>query len=285
VTQRRWSRVQSHILVWCGDEILELGFDGQPISVPPIHEVAKPGIRSPYRLPSAKTREGVPLPGTVLVEDVIVSTSAGGYKKIFDVSDLCAFLERDMPELFTRGFQIVTDPDDVKVVQAEGRPSYEKSQDERARLVLAEELQRRKKYEDAGQPAPPGSNADDVDWAIRHQKLRQAQRRSSGAEVSTADIYAALAGKFAPTAAEVADQVAPGPAASPPGVGTPTPVAQTEFVSASSMMDDAEELGVNLTKADLSGLLRGDKEVFDYIAEKIKLRREATEDAKEAKPA
>jgi hypothetical protein len=257
--------VQSHILVWSGDEPLEIGWNGDVIYIPPMREVAKPGIGSPYRLPSAKNRDGVMLPGTILVEDVIVTTQSGGYKKIFDVSDLCAFLERDMPQLFKRGFQIVSDPEDVRIVQTECRPLYEVSQDDRARSLLAEELQRRKKYEDSGQPAPPGSNAADVEWAIRHQKLRQSQRRKAGVEYSTEDIYSALAGTFDPAAlADEPEAAAP----APPSVQPVAPEAPLR-VSGASMIDEADELSVNLTKADLAGLIRGDKETYEYIREKL----------------
>jgi hypothetical protein len=254
--------VQSQILVWCGDERLDLGYDGSFIAVPPMNEIAKVGIRSPYRLPAATTKAGVPLPGTVIVEDVIVQKEDGGYKKIFDVSDLCAFLERDCPELFQRGFQIVSDPEDVKAVQMEGRPLYEASQDARARDILGLELSRRKRYEDAGQPAPPGSNEQDVIWAIRHQQMRAA-RKAKTLEVSSADIYAAMAGTYT------------GPT---PGVEADAPIVEsTEQVSASSMIDEADELGVSLTKADLSGLIRGDKDIYAYVAEKLKIKREQLE--------
>jgi hypothetical protein len=269
VTTRKWTRVQSQILVWCGDERLEIGYDASSITLPPINEVAKVGIRSPYRLSAATTKSGVPLPGTVLVEDVIVQNEDGGWKKIFDVSDLCGFLERDMPELFARGFQIVSDPEEVKVVQMECRPLYEKSLDARARDILALELTRRKRFEDNGQPAPPGSNEKDVVWAIRHQQSR-ASRRSTTADLSTSDIYNALAGHYTgavPTGAQNAPD--PGPASAP------APPAEAH-VSASSMIEEADELGIKLTPADLKGLIRGDRDTFDYVGEKLKLRRAET---------
>jgi hypothetical protein len=271
VTTRKWTRVQSQILVWCGDERLEIGYDASSINVPPINEVAKVGIRSPYRLPSATTKSGVPLPGTVLVEDVIVQNEDGGWKKIFDVSDLCGFLERDMPELFARGFQIVSDPDEVKVVQIESRPAYESSLDARARDVLALELTRRKRFEDSGQPAPPGSNEKDVVWAIRHQQSR-ASRRSTTANLSTADIYSALAGHYigdVPTGEGAPNT--PDPASRP--ASQTEPQAPERNVSAASMIEEADELGIKLTPADLKGLIRGDRDTFDYVGEKLKLKR------------
>lgn len=270
MSRRKWTRVQSQILTWCGDEILEIGYDGTVICIPPINQVAKVGLRSPYRLPSATTAAGVPLPGTVLIEDVVVQNENGGWKKVFDVSDLCAYLERDEPQLFARGFQIVSDPADVTIVQQEGRPLYEASLDQRAREVLALELSRRKRYEDAGQPAPPGSNESDVIWAIRHQQMRSARKRqAAGVELSTKDIYDAMAGTYNPPAASV-PQPQEAPAAAP---------AATTHVSAASLIDEADELGVTLSKADLSGLIRGDRDTFDFVAEKVKLKRESRSEA------
>jgi hypothetical protein len=261
-TGRRWSKLQSQILVWCGDEKLEIGFNAALIAVPPVNQVAKVGIRSPYRLPSATTKAGVPLPGTVLVEDVVIQTEEGGWKKIFDVTDLCNFLERDCPELFLRGFAILSDPEDVTVVQKENRPLYEKSLDTKARDILALELTRRKRFEDNGQPAPPGSNELDVTWAIRHQRTRAAARRT-GADLSTADIYNALAGTFAVNAPDPTPTEDPAPQYAPP---------TQEHVSAASMIEEADELGIKLTPADLKGLIRGDKPTFEFVAEKIKLK-------------
>lgn len=263
---RRWSRLQSQILVWCGDEKLEIGFNAALIVVPPVNEVAKVGIRSPYRLPSATTKAGVPLPGTVLVEDVVIQNEDGGWKKIFDVTDLCNFLERDCPELFARGFAILSEPEDVTAVQKENRPMYEKSLDAKARDILALELTRRKRFEDNGQPAPPGSNEQDVTWAIRHQRTRAAARRTT-ADLSTADIYNALAGQFTVNAGGSLPN--PNPAEEPaPQYAPPT----QGHISAASMIEEADELGIKLTPADLKGLIRGDTPTFEFVAEKIKLK-------------
>lgn len=292
--RRMWSRIQSQILTWCGDEPMEVGYDGSLIRIPPVNEIARKGVGSPYRLESATTRQGVPLPGTVLVQDVIQEKEDGGFKKIFDVAEFCAFLERDCQDLFARGLAIVSDPDDVRVVQTECRPLYEASLDARAREVIAQELQRRKRFEEQGQPAPPGSNINDVLWAVKHQRSRASRTRV--AQVPTAELHAAMAEAFGTTTDFVAPRPAPRdpePLHAPPALATigyeeqpqpiPEPVgaeplppaAPTQGAGASSMIDAAEELGIKLSKNDLTKLIRGDREYWDYLAQEIKERREA----------
>lgn len=290
MARRMWTRIASQILTWCGDEPLEVGYDGSLIRIPPVNEVAARGVGSPYRLEAAKTRQGVPLPGTVLVQDVIQEKEDGGFKKIFDVADFCAFLERDCEDLFKRGLAIVSDPDDVRVVQVETRPLYEASMDARAREILAQELQRRKKYEEAGQPAPPGSNINDVLWAVRHQRSRANQARVE--QVPTAEIHAVMAQAFGTTTDYVAPRPAPRepnpivekPAPQPipeprqkePGL---PPVAADPATGSSSLMDAAEEVGLKLSKTDLTKLIRGDKEYIEYLNEEIRTRRAEIADA------
>lgn len=242
---RRWTRVQSEILVWCGDEPLELAYDAQTLWVPPVDKIAKVGIGSPYRLPAATTKAGVPLPGTVVIEDVIVDTAEGGAKVAFSVRDFCGFLERDMPELFDRGFDIVSDPDDVRPAQIEGRPLYEASLDARAKEIIDQELARRKQLEDSGRPLTAASNEKDVVWAFRHRQKRGAARPS----VSTEDLFAAASGGYVkgPEA----------PAVAPTG---------------KTLVAECESLGIVLTKAELLGLLRDDAEQTSIVMDKIAAR-------------
>ncbi len=248
--RRRWSRTVSQILVWVGDEPLVLSYDGAEFWVPPLDKVAKVGSGSPYRFPSAVNAAGVSLPGTVLLQDQIVDTDEGGHRKVFDVMEYCAFLERDCPHLFARGFNVVTDAEDVRDVQLEGRPLYEESLDQKAQEVIEGELARRKHLEESGRPITAPSNEKDVVWAFKHKQRRGTQRPS----LSTDQLFAAASGQFA------ADAEAP----------TVDPVR----ASAASLLDDCEALGINLTKTELVALLRDDQEQVAIVVEKIALKKQ-----------
>jgi len=263
--KRRWNRIQEQILVWPGDERLEIRFDGTLICVPPRTEVAKVGPGQPYRYPAATTPNGIPLAGTISVKDQIVETGDGGYHKQFDVSDFCEFLEEYNKHLFDAGFQIVTDSSDVTLVLEEGIPLYDKSLDQKARTVLAQELERRKKYEEKGQPAPPSSSEHVVLWALQHQKRRAAEKP----QVDSREIYAALEGTYLPLKA----------------ADTP-PISNAKMMDAQHYLGEATELGIRLNKAELMALIEGDTETIEVIALKIEERRERiAEEAKITKEA
>lgn len=250
--KRRWNRIQEQILVWPGDERLEIRYDGTLICVPPRTEVARVGPGHPYRYPAAQTKAGVPLKGTIAVTDQIVDTDDGGYRKQFDVSDFCEFLEEHAKHLFDAGFQIVSDPDDVTLVIEEGIPLYDRSLDKKAREILANELQRRKGWEDRGQPAPPSSSEHLVIWALQHQKRRAAQKP----QVDSSQIYAALEGTTLPALA----------AAAPP-------VSDVKAMGAQHYLEEATKLGIRLNKAELTALIEGDAEQIEFIQAKIEERK------------
>lgn len=248
---RRWARTQSFILVWCGDEPLELFYNAQSIWVPPVDKVAKIGIGSPYRLPAATSKSGVPLPGTTLVEDIIANNGEGT-TVTFQARDFCASLEREQPELWDRGFDITEDPSEVRDLQIAGRPLYEASLDARAREIIDAELARRKALEDAGRPLTAASNEKEVVWAFRHRQKRGVAKPA----ISTADLFAAASGTYVETAQEAA---AAAPAVAPTG---------------KAIIEECEELAITLTKGELMGLLKDDKEQVAFVLQRIALKRE-----------
>lgn len=250
INSRRYNRLQTHILVWCGDEPLEISYDAVPILVPPVNKIATLGIGSPYRVPSAVSKSGVPLPGTLVVSDVIQENSEGGVTHVFKVSDFCAFLERDCAELFSRGFNIVTDPDDVRPVQEEGRPLYEESLDAQAGAILDAELMRQKKYEDQGRPVPQADNEKQVIWAYRHKQKRGAQKPAISKDL----ILAAIHGTYTPELPVMED-------------------GSVAVKSAAGLIEECDALGINLTKPELTALIRNKPDEVAFVLEKIALKK------------
>lgn len=252
---RRYNKVQSHILVWCGDEPLEVMYNAVPMLIPPINEFARVEPGTPYRLPGATTKAGVPLPGTILVQDQSEMTPEGGFVTTFKVNDFCAFLERDCPELFARGFNIVTDPEDVRDVQLEGRPLYEASLDAKASAILEAELVRQKKLEEAGRPITVAPNEQQVIWAFQHKQKRGSQKPA----LSKDTILGAITGTYMP-------QEAPA-------------IPSVEAKTAQGIIDECEALGINLTKSDLMALIRQDAEMLPFVMEKIALKKKEREES------
>lgn len=249
--KKMYSRINTQILTWAGDEPLQIAYDGQNINVPPMTETARTGGSSIYRFESARDGKGELIPGTLLLKDVTVQRRDGSYKRALQVTDVCDYLTTQRDDLFQRGFNIVGTPQEVAEALEAGRPLYEASQDERARALLASELERRKKFEAKGQPAPPREDEHNITWAIQHLRARAASKPKASVE----DIRAALEGEYAPT---------PKSAVTPP-----------RKVSAQEIFEEAQELGVVLTKNELTGLLTNDKELTAFVLEKIKLRKEA----------
>lgn len=249
---RRWSRTQSQILVWAGEEPLDIEYDAEVIRVPPRTEVAQVGQGRRYRYESATTRAGVPIPGTIVLSDVFRENDAGGHAKTFDVAAFCSFLEDQRQDLFNRGLDIVTDAADAPEVMKELVPKWEASQDERARLIITTELERRKKLEAKGEPVTPGSSEHLVIWAFSHLKNRQKVLRPA---LDTSDLYNVAAGVYDPK------KVA----------GTAPTVSLSD---GGAVYREAEELGISLNTGEMSGLLKSDPETMEFVKKKIATKRE-----------
>ena len=249
--KKMYSRINAQILTWAGDEPLQIAYDGQFINIPPMNGTARTGGTSIYRFESARDAKGELIPGTILLKDVTVPRPDGSFKRALQVTEVCDYLSRDRDDLFRRGFNIVGTPQEIAEALEAGRPLYEASQDERARALLASEIERRKKFEARGQPAPPREDEYNITWAIQHLRARSAAKPKASME----DIRAALEGEYAPV---------PKSAVAPP-----------KKLSAQEIYAEAQELGVMLTKNELTGLLTNDDEQTEFVLEKIKLKREA----------
>lgn len=249
--KKLWSRKNEQIFVWPGEEPLSISFDGSVIVIPPRHIFSRPGKGSIYKLEGARKANGDPIPGTVVVADVVVETPGGGYATSFDVRQICEYLVRDRDDLFRQGFNIVSTPEEVVTAMEMGIPLYEASQVERARAVIATELERRKKFEDRGQPAPPSSSEHLVQWAIAHLKRQEARRPAHSAD----DLRAVLEGRYI--------QAAP-----------PSTVPVKETKAGTALYNEAKELNVQLTKPEMQAILDGDEEQLQFVRAKIAARRE-----------
>ena len=246
--RKLWTRLNEAILVWPGEEPLVLKYNREEIWVPPRTDTARVGPGSPYRLPSASDQRGNPLRGTVLVRDVTVETDSGGYETVLDVQAMARYLVRDRDDLFNRGFNIVSVAEEVAVAMTLGIPIYEKSQDERARAIIANEMDRRRKFEEKGQPAPPSSSEHLIAWAITHLKSRSAEKP----RFTTDALRVALEGRYE--------------AEAPPAT---IPLDTTE---GATLYADAKASGVQLTKQELAGILDGDQDQMEFVRQKIAAR-------------
>lgn len=262
MSTKRWSRVTSQILVWAGDEPLTIAYNGDEIRIPAREEVAQKGPRSPYRWESAITKGGRYVPGTVSLTDLFKNTESGGYEKVFDVNLLCEYLDRDRQDLFARGFAIVSDVEDVTPLMREQLiPAWESSQDERARQIVATELERRKRLEAKGNPITPGSSEHHVLWAFKHMAKRQAANQPM---LSTDDLFAVASGSYTPKAGhEAAAPVVPATAAGQYRAPD-DPMA---------LYAEAQAVSMKLTKPELDGLLSNDDDTKQTIMEKLAVRR------------
>jgi hypothetical protein len=257
MSSRRWSRTQSQILVWAGDERLTIMYNGDEIRIPARDEVARKG--GPFRYESAQTKTGHYIAGTILMTDQFSNTEAGGYEKTFDVTHLCEHLERDRQDLFKRGFAIVSDPEDVTPIMREQLiPQWEANQDDRAREIIQTELERRKKLEAKGNPITPGSSEHLVLWAFKHMAKRQS---TAAPMLRTEDLFKVAAGNYIPSTTEEKPAAAKYAAPNDP----------------KALYGEATALGVKLTKGELEGLMQDDEETKIGVTEKLRARRSELE--------
>jgi len=250
--RKLWSRLNEAILVWPGEQPIVIKYDADEIWVPPRFETAVPGPTSPYRLPSARSKSGTLIRGTTLVKDVAVETPTGGYQIVFDVQAMAQYLIRDRDDLFQRGFNIVSTPDEVLTAMDIGLPLYEASQDLRAREVVAKEMTRRKKFEDKGEPPPPSSSEQDVMWAIAHLRSRDQARP----KFSDIELRQALEGRYTVDA--------------PPAT---IPLSTTS--TGQDLYAEAKALRVQLSKTELEAIMNGDEAQMVFVRQKIRLKRDA----------
>jgi hypothetical protein len=261
-----WSKKNSVVFVWPGEEPLTLKYDGIQIVLPPRDVIARVGLGSIYTHEAAEVK-GRKLAGTVVVEDVTVLTAEGGYKTILNIDHLCRYLVRDRDDLFARGFNIVEDPTLIDEALTVGLPLYSESQVRRAREVLSRELQRQKGYKDRGEVPPPSTSEHLISWAVKHLKSLGPQKQAHRME----DLSAVLEGRQLNEPAEPAQQMV-------------HDVPAEQIVEASGVFAEARAAGLSLGNFELQSLLTGNEETIAKVRVKIEARRaeKAVKTAQEA---
>lgn len=216
----------SRIVVWSGDERITVEAMGTVVVVPCADEVAEPGPGGVFRYPSARGRDGKPLPGTVLLREARKRQDDGSMLAVFDPDEWSKMLASNRPELFASGFGITDDPDNVASMQAAQRPAWEAMDERRCEGVIRAEIERQTNYAryHPGEPIPAGTNQEQVRAAIARLEKRKAQRGHEAA-VSRTDLIAALGG--AEKAVDVGVEIEPQepPATVKRGPGRPRRVA------------------------------------------------------------
>jgi|GEM_PF-1840192 len=261
VNRRRFDRVASQILVWAGDEPLEIKYSGFRFLVPPMNETAKLGPGSKYKYESARDAKGELVPGSVLVTDRKNESAEGGIDRYFDVNTCCEYLSRDKPELFDKGFAIVDDVNEIRPTLQELRPDYERSQDQRAQAILATEMERQKKYQDAGKIAPERENPEVVQWALNHlARRKKAMKPAVGLE----EIQSVLEGRFDLPA----DVPEPKPESKVPAI------VADEKPTGAGLFAECKDWGLSLTKREMEAILTDDREQIDYIRAKLDMKKQ-----------
>lgn len=265
---RKFHRLQEFILVWAGDEAKQVAFDGELFVLPPHDTKAEAGAGSPYRYEGVRDARGEMLPGTITVKDRIESNAQGGFIKRFDVVEFCTWLEDNREDLFAQGFAIVESAEEVAAAMVSGRPKYERSQDEYARAVLQQELERRKKWESKGIPAPQSSSEHKIRWAAQHleNRARVAPSLSDDAIRRVLGGVAIAVGTPGPTP-ERAHEVEP----LDPKLELDKPL---DAHTPGDMYEMAEAAGITLTKAEMGKLLRNDLEYRAALLKQIAAKQE-----------
>lgn len=256
--KRLWNRINGQIFVWAGEEPLEIKYSGFRFKIPPRTETAKPGPGSIYTFESVRDGKENMLPGTCWVTDLVKTSDAGGRHRVFDVTACCEYLQEQKPQLFDKGFAIVSDINDVAPAMQELIPMFDLSQDRKAQAILASELDRQKKYEEDGKIAPEPDSPDRVAWAMKHLARRKKSIRPTH---SADDITAVLEGRFEGDVAEMP---------TPP----PAEAFAEEAVDGKGLYRECEEWGVRLTKRELEALVTGDEEQISFISAKLAAKKE-----------
>jgi len=271
--RKMWSKKNSVIFVWPGEEPLELQYDAIRIVVPPRDVVGRPGGGSIYTHEPAVLELGKKIPGTAVVEDVTTMTPEGGYKTVLSIDHVCRYLTRDRDDLFVRGFNIVESADQIQEAMTLGIPLYAESQVARARQILQREMNRQKGYKDRGESPPASMSEKLISWAANHLRRMGPQQQAHRLE----DLAAIMEGREPapehPSSTNV--RVEPfDPKALPKSGGD-------VMERASAVFQQAMAMGIKLNGVEMSNMLRGHEDTIEQVRTKIRAK-EANETRKEA---
>lgn len=262
--KKLWSKKNSVVFVWPGEEPLSLQYDGMRIVVPPRDAVSRKGVGSPYTHEAAEI-QGRKVPGTAVIEDVTSITPEGGYRVSLSIDHLCRYLTRDRDDLFNRGFNIVESVDQIQEAMTLGIPLYAESQVTRAREVLAREMQRQKGYKDRGETPPPSTSEKLIAWAVNHLRAMGPRQQAHNID----DLQAVMEGR------------APTVVSSPPQAAAANLTTNDVMARAGAVFQAAQAAGIRLNGVEMGNLLRGHEDTIDQVVTKIRAK-EANDTRKEA---
>lgn len=252
-----FTQSEEFIMGWAGEKPEPVRYGGEQVLLPAHNDVAEPGAGSPFRCPSAKDRDGRPIPGTVSIKDIVeYNPSRAENVKVFDASSWCKGVVNIKHALVERGLFVVRKPEDVPAAKAAARRRFEAKQDMWAEQTIRDEVAWKARYEEKhGQAAPDSSNLAKVQEAMAWLAARPARRAAS---FSKGDLLAAIGqGDKSPaplanaSAPVIPAELQPDPEPEPSGEMDPRLIG-------SAMADRAEELGLYLKRDVLMGLLKGE---------------------------
>lgn len=257
-----FSRPHEYIVVWPGDEPIDIVAGGQYVRVPSRNDCSwKPGTRpedrGPYRFPAAVDSSGEPIPGTIVLSDAFGSTPGGAVEKKFDaVGFLQAFQSTAFgAAVLARGMTVVESSGDVEAAIAANRAAWEEAAVAGWEQTLRDELDRQAKYKEKGHPAPPPTEREGLNIKAAMAGLAALRTRRAARGFSESELKAALSGEEAP--------VTPG-----------DPLVELAK-SASDIFQQAIAMNLPLRKDEMEGLLRRDLRTM----ESVKLRIESANDS------
>jgi hypothetical protein len=265
-----------YIVCWPGDEREQLKYDGHVIVVPAKDEVADESPSSPFRFKAARDARGNLIPGTILLHSQSGTTPDGGLKVTFHPEEFLKGLYSVNQSLFGRGLQVVTEPSEVADAMQKGRPMWEDRQVSAWEEEVSLERDRRKRYEDSGQPPPPPTSAASLRRAV--EGLERYHRARQEETIPTERLFSALAVSRGalPEAPPPPKPVAPLPI---PDVPQPV-LAEEDSGEVQDAQDDlsadakhlwalCKQHNVELTLNQKEGLLDGNPKTMERVLEKL----------------
>lgn len=252
-----FDRPRSAILVWPGDEAISPMYGGEVITIPARDQVATAG-QGIYRYGAALDRQGKPMPGTVMLKDVMsVDPTTGQVVKVFDAEGWVKGLMGVNKKLFAeRGLTVVVEPEEVAPAMEVGEKRWYQSKLAEWDNEIRTEAARRHKYTAQGQAPPPLDEKGEASLQNAILQLRMNVDRR-GSAISDVDLRVALGGP-----ADV-------PAAAP---AVPVKAETDEdalSAAAVEMYRQAKAHDVKLLKEELDGLLARDLTIMAAVEAKL----------------
>jgi hypothetical protein len=267
---------QDWIAAWPGDEDVKLRAMGEHVVVPGRNTVATVGRGKPYKFPSATDAAGRPIPGTILLKTLTRRDNDGNTIVVFDADafvDLLGEIHSTHPNdgVFGAGLVIVRTAEEAQQEQAEGRGLWLEAKRRWALETIQSLRAFREKWLAKNGSAAPRTDLDDD--AERAAKIL-AELGKDEAKVPTLSdeqLQEILGGNFAATA-KPAEPVKSSQAA-------PAIALSDVIALGAEAYREALGLGLNVKKALLEGVLRGDEAAVGELMEMVQQSKQTAQSA------